>query len=202
MAALHRPDIRSGLRSVISGVPTWFQCATASSEAAPLTALVEWLTARKPPGTSAATNCLTISCAWSVRGMWCKTPSRARFPFGLDDGVLDLAVLGAFDDVGSLVRGGAHQGQAALLHDAPGRGIARHRVPEHPLDAQVGESHADQGTRPLGRVALVPRGPAQPVAQVDVGDIGAGPARKWNQPRNSPVAADSAAQVPSLSNRS
>ena len=42
--------IGSGLRSVSSGVPTWFQCATASSMAAPLTALVEWLTARKLPG--------------------------------------------------------------------------------------------------------------------------------------------------------
>jgi hypothetical protein len=56
--------ICSGLRSVISGVPTWFQCAIASSMAAPLTALVEWLTARKLPGTSAATSRLTISCAF------------------------------------------------------------------------------------------------------------------------------------------
>jgi hypothetical protein len=47
-------------------------------------------------------------------------------------------------------------------------------VREHPLDAQVGESQADQGARPLGGVALVPRGPAQPVAQVDVGEVSAG----------------------------
>jgi hypothetical protein len=31
------------VRKVIDGVPTWFQCATVSSMAAPLTALVEWL---------------------------------------------------------------------------------------------------------------------------------------------------------------
>ena len=37
--------ICSGVRKVIDGVPTWFQCATASSMAAPLTALVVWLMA-------------------------------------------------------------------------------------------------------------------------------------------------------------
>jgi hypothetical protein len=38
--------ICSGVRRVIDGVPTRFQCATASSIAAPLTALVEWLMVR------------------------------------------------------------------------------------------------------------------------------------------------------------
>jgi hypothetical protein len=33
------------VRKVIDGVPTPFQCATASSMAAPWTALVEWLMA-------------------------------------------------------------------------------------------------------------------------------------------------------------
>ena len=32
----------------------------------------------------------------------------------------------------------------------------------------------DQGTRPLGGVALVPCRPAQPVAEVDVGDVAVG----------------------------
>jgi hypothetical protein len=51
-------------------------------------------------------------------------------------------------------------------------------VREHPPDAKAGESQADQGARPLGGVALVPRGPAQPVAEVDVGDVAAGPGAK------------------------
>jgi drug/metabolite transporter (DMT)-like permease len=101
-----------------------------------------------------------------------RAASRARFPFGPGQRVLDLAALGAFDDVGSLVRDGTHQGQAAFLHDAPGCAIGRHRAREHPLDAKIGESHADHGACPLGGVALVPRGPAQPVAEVDVGGIG------------------------------
>ena len=63
--------ICSGLRSVIDGVPTRFQCATASSMAAPWTALVEWLMTTKLPGASAATSRLTIEYASSVPGMWC-----------------------------------------------------------------------------------------------------------------------------------
>src|SRR5262249_39762739 len=47
--------ICSGVRKVIDGVPTWFQCATASSMAAPWTALVEWLMVTKLPGASADT---------------------------------------------------------------------------------------------------------------------------------------------------
>src|SRR5580704_6804521 len=58
-----------GLRSVIDGVPTLFQCATASSMAAPWTALVEWLMTTKLPGASAATSRLTIEYASSVPGM-------------------------------------------------------------------------------------------------------------------------------------
>jgi hypothetical protein len=41
----------------------------------------------------------------------------ARVPFGFAERVLHLAVLGAFDDVGSFVRGGAYQCQAAFLQD-------------------------------------------------------------------------------------
>jgi hypothetical protein len=67
--------ICSGVRKVIDGVPTWFQWATACSMAAPWTALVEWLMARKLPGASAATRCPTISCACPVSEMWCKMPS-------------------------------------------------------------------------------------------------------------------------------
>jgi hypothetical protein len=64
-----------GLRRVIGGVPTWFQCATASSMAAPWTALVEWLIARKLPGASATISRRTIEYARSVSEMWCKMPS-------------------------------------------------------------------------------------------------------------------------------
>src|SRR6516225_11152141 len=63
--------ICAGVRKVIDGVPTRFQCATASSMAAPWTALVEWLMARKLPGASADTRCRTIEYACSVSGMWC-----------------------------------------------------------------------------------------------------------------------------------
>jgi hypothetical protein len=101
-----------------------------------------------------------------------QAPSRARSPFGPGQRVLDLAALGAFDDVGSLVRDRADHGEAAFLHDAERCAIGRHRAREHPLDAKVGEPHADEGTRPLGGVALVPRGPAQPVTEVDVAGIG------------------------------
>jgi hypothetical protein len=45
-------------------------------------------------------------------------------------------------------------------------------------------------------MALAPGRPAQPVAELDVVDIGAGWGRKWNQPRNSPVDFSTAAQKP------
>jgi hypothetical protein len=61
-------------------------------------------------------------------------------------------VLGAFDDVGSLERGGVHQPQAAFLHDAPGCGVDRHGVREHPPDAKVGESHIAQARDPLALI--------------------------------------------------
>src|SRR5580658_4855967 len=41
----------------------------------------------------------------------------ARFPFGFGQRVLDLPVLGSLDGFASFVRGGAHQCQAAFLHD-------------------------------------------------------------------------------------
>jgi len=44
-------------------------------------------------------------------------------------------------------------------------------VREYPSDAQVGESPLDQGARSLGGVALIPRGPAQPVAEFDIGEV-------------------------------
>jgi hypothetical protein len=45
--------ICSGVRRVMDGVPTAFQCRTASSMASPEIALVEWLMAKKMPGASA-----------------------------------------------------------------------------------------------------------------------------------------------------
>src|SRR5262249_59160200 len=48
--------------------------ATASSMAAPWTALVEWLIVRRLPGASAATRRRTIERACPVPGMWCATP--------------------------------------------------------------------------------------------------------------------------------
>src|SRR5215472_4999406 len=63
-----------GVHKVIDGVPTRFQCATASSMAAPWTALVEWLIVRRLPGASAATRRRTIEYACPVPGMWCTTP--------------------------------------------------------------------------------------------------------------------------------
>jgi hypothetical protein len=82
-------------------------------------------------------------------------------------------MLGTVDGVAALIRAYAHQGQPAFLCDTPGRGVGGHDMREYTLYAQAGESHADQGARSLGGVSLVPRGPAQPVAQVDIGDVGA-----------------------------
>jgi hypothetical protein len=51
---------------------------------------------------------------------------------------------------------GPRQRQAGLLHHAPGSDVHRHRLCEHALNAELGETLADQRARPFGRVALAP----------------------------------------------
>jgi dihydrofolate reductase len=70
---------------------------------------------------------------------------RRLFPLGPGDRVLHLALIRAFDHVRFLVLEGADQYQAALLQDTPGSGVDRHREREYALDAEVGESRADEG---------------------------------------------------------
>jgi hypothetical protein len=81
-----------------------------------------------------------------------------RFPFGLGERVLDLAVLGALEGVGSRVRGGAHQCQAAFLQDAPGCGTGGKVIEETSLGAGAAYLPDASTGRMLG--ALRRRGPS------------------------------------------
>ncbi len=75
------PVRRKTGRSAAGCARSWAAYRPGSSAAlpppspSPWTALVEWLMARKLPGTSAAINRLTIEYALSVSGTWCTTPS-------------------------------------------------------------------------------------------------------------------------------
>ena len=87
-------------------------------------------------------------------------------PVGAAQGVLDVAVLVAFDPVRPGLVEGAHQPQARLLHHPPGRDVDGHRPRDHALDAVLGETRTDQRARALGPVPLAPRGSPEPVAEL------------------------------------
>ena len=65
---------------------------------------------------------------------------RAGLPLFPGQGVFDLSLLGTWDG-GHVIRAvTADEGQAAFLHDPPGRLVDRHRVRDDAIDAEIGKS--------------------------------------------------------------
>src|ERR1700722_8295658 len=92
--------------------------------------------------------------------------SLLKFPAGPGHRVFDIALLVARYLVLAALIERAHQLQTSLLHNAPGRRVHRHRLREHPADAELRETLADQSPRPFGPVAFAPRRLTQPISEL------------------------------------